>query len=80
MKKELIRKNASILLCGLLHALKGTIATATLGLGICIFFCVTQESGYLAVGLFVAALLMVACGLAQFYLCGRDMTGGKFSK
>ena len=80
MKKELIRKHASILLGGLLHGLKGTAATATLALGIFVFFCVTQESGYLAVGLFVAALLVVACGLLQFYLCGRDMTGGKFSK
>lgn len=80
MKKELIRKHAKILLCGLLHALKGITATATLALGGFIFYCVTQESGYLAVGLFVAALPIVACGLLQFYNCGLDMTGGKFSK
>ena len=80
MNKELIRKHAGILLGGLLHALKGTLAIATLALGIFIFYCVTQESGYLAVGLFVAALLIVAGALLQFYLCGRDTTGGKFSK
>ena len=80
MNKELIRKHASILLGGLLLALKGTLATATLALGIFVFFCVTQEGGYLAVGLFVAALLIVAGALLQFYLCGRDMTGGKFSE
>lgn len=80
MKKELIRKHASILLFGLLHALKGTIATAMLAFGIFVFFCVTHESGYIAVGLFVAALLLVAGGLLTFYNCGHDMTCGKFSK
>ena len=80
MKNEMIRKHVNILLGGLLHGLKGTIATATLALGGFILYCVTQESGYLAVGLFVAALLIVASGLVLFYLCGRDMTGGKFSK
>lgn len=80
MKNELIRTHAKILLGGLLHGLKGTLATATLALGCFIFYCVTQERGYLAVGLFVAASLTVTAGLLQFYFCGRDMMGGKFSK
>lgn len=80
MKNELVRKHASILLGGLLYALKGTIATATLALGILTFFYVKQERGYIAVGLFVVAFLIVTLGLIQFYKCGRDMAGGKFSK
>ena len=80
MKKEQVRKYASILLVGLLYALRGAVATATLALGILTFFYVNQERGYIAVGLFVVALLIVTLGLIQFYKCGRDMTGGKFSK
>lgn len=80
MKKEMIRKYATTMLCGLLHALKGTLATATLALSGFVFYCVTQVNGYLAVGLFVAALLIATGGLLQFYLCGRAVTGGKFAK
>ena len=80
MKKGLIRKHAKILFSGLLHGLKSTAATAVLALGGFTFYCVTQESGYLAVGLFVAALLIVVGGLLLFYNCGCDMTGGKYSK
>ena len=76
MKKELFRKYAKTLLVGLLRALQGTAATATLAVGVVVGISVTQESGYLAVGLFVAALLFVVCGLVQFYNCGRNIADG----
>lgn len=80
MKKEQIRKHANILLGGLLHALKGAASLLTLALGVVACCCVAMERGYLAVGLFVAGLLISAGGLLLIYNCGRDMTGGKFSK
>ena len=80
MKKELIRKHAKVLLGGILHSLKGTAATIVLALGGVACYCVTQESGYIAVGLFVAALLIIAGAIALFYNMGRDVTDGKYSK
>ena len=80
MKKELIRKHASILLGGLLHSLKCTAAVALLAGAVVLFCCVPIESGYLAVGKFVAALLAIGISAALFYSCGKDMLHGKFSK
>ena len=76
MKKELFRKYAKALLVGLLRALQGTVAMATLALGVVASFCVTQESGYLAVGMFLVALLIFAGGLVQLYNFGRNIAGG----
>lgn len=80
MKKELILKHASILLRGLLHALKCTAAVAMLAGAVVLFCCVPIESGYFAVGKFVAALLAIGIATALFYICGKDLQHGKFSK
>ena len=80
MKKELIRKHASILLCGFLYALKSTAAVALLVAGVLLFCCVTIESGYFAVCTFVAGLMSIAVAGMLFYNCGRDLFNGKFSK
>lgn len=77
MKKELIRKYVKTLLVGLLRALQGTAATATLAFGVVLCIEIPQASGFAAVGLFVAALLFVACGLLQFYNCGHYIADGK---
>lgn len=77
MKKELIRKHAKTLLVGLLRALQGTAATATLALGVALCIGIPQASGYIAVGLFVAAMLIAAGGLLQAYNCGRNIAGSK---
>ena len=80
MRNELIKKHLSILLAGFLHALKGTLAAAALGAGIVLFCCVPCESGYIAVLLFAAALLIIAGSVLMFYSCGADMQKGKFSQ
>lgn len=80
MKKELIRKHASIMLGGLLHALKSTAAVALLAGAVVLFCCVTIENGYFAVGKFVAALLAIGIAAMLFYSCGKDLLHGKFSK
>ena len=80
MKKERILRHLKVLLAGTLHALKGTLAVATLAAGIALGCFVPSVNGYLAVGLFVAALLFVVAAVLQFYRCGRDMCKGRFSK
>lgn len=76
MKKELILKHAKTLLVGLLRALQGTVAMATLAFGVVLCIEIPHASGFVAVGLFVAALLFAACGLLQFYNCGRNIASG----
>lgn len=76
MKKEQFRKYAKALIVGLLRALQGTAATATLAFGVVLCIEIPQASGFIAVGLFVAALLFVACGLMQAYNCGCNFAGG----
>ena len=76
MKKELFRRYARTFLVGILRSVLGTVAIATLTFGVIVCFYVTQESGYAAVGLFVAALLFIVCGLMQLYNCGNNITCG----
>ena len=80
MKKELIKKYLLILLAGFLHSLKCALAFSMLAAVVVLFCSVQAESGYLAVGKFIAALLSIVIAALLFYSCGRDMTGGKFSK
>ena len=75
MKKELIRKHAKTLLVGLLRALQGTAATATLAFGVVLCIEVPQASGFVAVGLFAAAMLIAASGLLLAYNCGNNFAG-----
>lgn len=80
MKKEMFRKFMKTMLVGTLHALKGTLAVATLATGVVLGCFVPSVNGYLAVGLFAAALLFVAAAVLQFYRCGCDVSKGKFTK
>lgn len=80
MKKTIIRNILTTLLAGFLHALKSTLAVATLAAAVALFCCVPIEGGYLAVGMFIAALLAVAIAGMLFYSCGYDMQKGRFSK
>ncbi len=80
MKKAIIRKHSLVLLAGILHALKCTLAVAFLAAVVLLLCSVQIESGYCAVGKFVAALLALCISVLLFYSCGRDMTDGKFSK
>ncbi len=80
MKKEMIKKHASVLLCGVLHSLKCTAAVVLLAGAAVLFCCVTIENGYFAVGKFAAALLAIGIAAALFYSCGKDLQHGKFSK
>lgn len=80
MKKKIVLKHLGILLAGFLQALKCVAAAATLAGAVVLFCCVPIESGYLAVGKFAAALLAVAISLLLFYLCGKDLQHGRFSK
>ena len=76
MKKEQILKHAKTLLIGLLRALQGTVAMATLAFGVVLCIEIPQAGGYIAVGLFVAALLIIFGGAMQLYNCGRNITSG----
>lgn len=80
MKKAIIRKHSLVLLAGFLHALKSTLAVAFLAAVVVLLCSVQIESGYLAVGKFIAALLAFCVSVLLFYNCGRDIAGGKFSK
>jgi hypothetical protein len=80
MKKTIVKKHLLVLLAGFLHAMKGTLATALLcGVGVA-FGNVQRVSGYWAVGMFAAALLALCAAIWLFYLCGRDMLYGRYSK
>lgn len=76
MKKELFRKHAKTLLVGLLRSLHGTVATATLAFGVVLCIDIPQASGYVAVGMFTAAMLIATGGLLLAYNCGRNIAGG----
>lgn len=80
MKKQMVLKHFEILFSGFLHALKSTAAVVLLAAGVCLFCCVTIDSGYFAVGKFVAALLAIVISVVLLYSCGSDLQRGKFSK
>lgn len=78
--KKLIKKHSKVLLAGFLHALKSTLAVATLAAAIALLICVPISRGYLAVGQFVSALLLIVAAGVLFYNCGADIAKGRFSK
>ena len=80
MKKEQIKKHLLILLAGFLHSLKCVLAVALLAAVVVLFCSVQIESGYLAVGKFIAALLAIVISALLFYSCGRDLLKGRFSE
>lgn len=79
MKKH-IKKHLKVLLAGVLHALKSTAAVVLLTLSVALLVCVPLDSGYFAVGKFVAALLGIALSVMLFYNCGVDIAKGRFSR
>ena len=80
MKKENIRKHLGILLTGFIHAVEGTAASVLLFGGILLLTYIPIESGYFAVGKFIAALLVFGFSGWMFYPCGKDLLIGRFTK
>lgn len=80
MKKENIRKFLAVMLAGIIHSLKSTIAVTLLAGGILLLTCVPVESGYIAVGKFIGALLVFGLSGVLFHICGQDLMKGKYSK
>jgi uncharacterized membrane protein YhfC len=80
MKKENIRKFLAVMLAGIVHSLKCTLAVTLLAAGILLLTCVPIESGYFAVGKFIAALLVFGISAFLFHICGTDLMKGKYSK
>ena len=80
MRKEQIKKHSLILLAGILISLKSALALTMLAAVVALFCSVQIESGYLAVGKFIAALLAIVIAALLFYSCGRDLLKGRFSK
>lgn len=80
MKKENIRKFLAVMLAGIVHSLKCTLAVTLLAAGILLLTCVPIESGYFAVGKFIAAMVTFCISVVMFYICGKDLMKGKYSK
>lgn len=80
MKKETIRNFLLVMLAGIVHSLKCTLAVTLLAGGILLLTCVPIESGYFAVAKFLAALLVFGASGVLFHICGTDLMKGKYSK
>lgn len=80
MKKAMVKKNLLVVLLGFVSALKGTLATAMVAAAVFAFRSVLSAGSYYAVVMFVFGVVDVALALLLFYLCGRDIVKGKYSK
>ena len=79
MVKKFLHKHLAVFIAGFLHAWKGTLAAALFCGGFAEFVCVPFGEGYVAVGMFAAALVMIALAVLLFYNCGQDVKKGKYT-